>query len=549
MFFWFLRRVALLAVTLLGIAALTFALTRLTPGDPAALKVGGATGSASAAGAYDDIVELNRRNLGLDRPLLLNLRFEDAQWHAHRAIDDLFREAEFWREDGERRLVRQSTLALRAAVERYALIGKPNEPMPTNSNGRPPEVADAEERRRRLEEVFPSLVRGHEVSEYAAWEQQQRPRWAPPAVEATVHEFLTATDPAVLEERRGAVLALGGFAVAPLMHALEDDAQTARASDALAALTGLSFAATDASQFHAAEVRARWRSWWRREHLAWTFPSPAAHAFHVVANTQFGLWLAQAATLDFGDSYIKKKPVLTLIAQALPVSVTLSLLSILIAYLIAVPLGIYSALHRHTPSDALLTVILFVLYSLPSFWVAGILLLTTTGEPFLNWFPTRGLNTIGRHWGAEGVTGWSWFLDRLWHLILPLTCLTYGSLAFIARQTRAAMLETINEDFVRTARAKGLNPIRVVLVHTLRNALIPLIAISSTILPELIAGAVLIESIFSIPGMGLLTFDSIVNRDYPVINAVLFFSAFLTLLSILVADVCYAVADPRIRYQ
>ena len=273
------------------------------------------------------------------------------------------------------------------------------------------------------------------------------------------------------------------------------------------------------------------------------------HAWNILANTQFGLWTGQAMRLDFGDSYTYRRPVLSIIRDALPITIVLSLLSILIAYLVAIPLGILSAINRHSAGDSIITVILFLLYSLPSFWVAGIMLLTLTGPPFLNLFPARGLNSEGILLGADGVSFTRWIVDRTWHIVLPVICLTYGSIAFLSRQVRSAMLEAISQDYVRTAMAKGVAWRTVVFRHAFRNSLIPLITISAGILPELITGAIIIESIFTIPGMGIVTLDAIIQRDYPVINAILFLSAFLTLVGILIADLLYAVADPRISYE
>lgn len=552
MFTYVIKRLLLMVVTLFGIMVITFILTRLTPGDPAALQVRGATGGGAAVGGYQDLVEQNRRNLGLNRPLLLNLKFEDRLYAAERALDDYLRETDFWRQQGERQLGRVTTIALAPAIQRLERLAA-GDPQPETSGLR---NAPPEEQIRRLLVILPRLAAtpaavppaGSSPAEaaawWSAWLDENRDRFAGEAVERRVREQLESP------VGEGTLLAEGGFAVPHLIRYLHaQNSQTAwRAHAALQAQTGLTFAATETEfEQRREEVLRRWDSWWRREKLAYTDPGFVRDAVNILANTQFGLWVTQAATLDFGDSYASRRPVIDMMAQAVPVSVVLSGLSIILSYLIAIPIGIFSAVRRHTVADGFLTVILFVLYSLPSFWVAGLLLLTTTGPPFFNWFPARGI-------GSEGVTidgsgTWSWLLDRGWHLVLPVTCLTYGSIAFISRQMRSAMLETMSQDFIRTARAKGLSGYSVIMRHALRNSLIPILTISAGILPELIAGAVIIESIFSIPGMGMLTLDAILNRDYPVVNALLFLSAFLTLLGILLADLSYAIADPRITYE
>ncbi len=563
MFNYTVKRLLLLVVTLFGIMALTFVLTRLTPGDPAALRLQAAGGAAQAVGGYDDLVEQNRRNLGLDRPLLLNLNFEDRVHTANRALDDYLRRGAFWQRDGRNRLARMSTIALAPALERFEAIGTADEPRPQAREGRQ-DMAPPEVQRARLAAIFPSLAgesaAAHPVhinpedahTYWSIWYAQNQERFDESRVQQLVQNYLNAETSEEAEELAREVRRAGGFAVPYLARHLRSGDLTIqrRVNRALEAQTGFTFAATDAEfEERAEEIMQRWRSWWRRDWLAFSDPGALRQTMNVFGNTQFGLWVVQAMTFDFGDSYIARRPVIRMIGDALPISILLSGLSIFISYLIAIPVGIFSAVRRHTPEDHVTTVILFVLYSLPPFWVAGLLLLTTTGPPFLSLFPTRGLNSTGIHLGAPDVSFMQWFWDRLWHLILPVTCLTYGSLAYISRQMRSAMLETLNQDFIRTAKAKGLSAYAVIFRHALRNSLIPILTISAGLLPELIAGAIIIESIFTIPGMGVLTFEAIVNRDYPVINAVLFFSALLTLLGILIVDLSYALVDPRISYD
>jgi peptide/nickel transport system permease protein len=143
----------------------------------------------------------------------------------------------------------------------------------------------------------------------------------------------------------------------------------------------------------------------------------------------------------------------------------------------------------------------------------------------------------------------AWLLDRLWHLVLPIVCLTYGGLAYLSRLTRASMLEVIREDYVRTARAKGLSERVVIFKHALRNALLPLITLFAFLLPSMFGGSVIIESIFSVPGMGQLGFEAVLSRDYPVIMAITTISAFLTLAGLLISDILYAALDPRIKLE
>lgn len=563
MFEYIIKRILLLFVTLFGITVITFIVTRLTPGDPATMGIQPGVGGTSNV-AYQDLVERNRRNLGLDKPLVINLRFDSRTTEAHRAIDDLFRTATFWQDEARRRLARVNTIALEPALQRYTAIGTPDERLPRGSRGETVETVSEDSRRRMLAELLPRLAPGapppppgssHDDihAHYLEWFDQNREFFSDATARERVNAWLRAPAESDQEEELyRQVRELGGFAIpflASHLRSTDPDIQR-RLNRVFQAQTGFRFA-TDDREFseRASEVMARWRSWWRRDMISYQDPGMLRHGWNILVNTQFGVWAGQAMRLDFGDSYTYRRPVMSMIRDALPISLVLSLLSILLSYLIAIPLGIFSAINKNSPGDKVVTLTLFILYSLPSFWVAGLLLLTVTGPPFLSLFPARGINSEGVHLGADGVTFIQWFADRTWHLVLPVACLTYGSLAFLSRQVRSAMLEVINQDYIRTAKAKGVAWNIVVFRHAFRNSLIPVITISASILPELIAGAIIIESIFTIPGMGVLTLDAIVQRDYPVVNALLFLSAFLTLLGILLADLLYAVVDPRISYE
>ena len=259
---------------------------------------------------------------------------------------------------------------------------------------------------------------------------------------------------------------------------------------------------------------------------------------------QFGIWLKRIATLDFGNSYRDHRPVIDKIGDALPITLTLNILTILIIYLVSIPLGAYTALKPKGFVDRISAVLLMALYSLPSFWIAMMLIVWLASGDHLNWFPVTGFVSEG-----AGRLSWhGWISNVAWHLALPVACLTYGGFAFLSRFTRASMLDVIKQDYIRTARAKGLPEWRVAVLHGLRNALIPLLTLMGTLLPALLGGSVIIEQIFSIPGMGRLGFESVLARDYPVIMAIATISAALTLVSILITDIMYAMVDPRISY-
>jgi peptide/nickel transport system permease protein len=262
-------------------------------------------------------------------------------------------------------------------------------------------------------------------------------------------------------------------------------------------------------------------------------------------SVQYLLWLKRIVTLDFGNSYKDHRPVLTKIKEALPVTLLLNLISIFLIYLIAIPVGIYSALSPESRFDKMLTLLLFLLYSLPSFWVAMMLIMYLGGGEYLNLFPVVGLVSEG----FETLSFMGKIGNVMWHLVLPVTVLTYGGFAFLSRLSRAQILEVIKQDYIRTARAKGLSERKVIFKHALRNALIPFVTLMGTLLPALIGGSVIVEQIFSIPGMGKLGFEAVLSRDYPTVMAIAAIEAMLTLVSLLVSDVLYVVIDPRISFE
>ena len=254
-------------------------------------------------------------------------------------------------------------------------------------------------------------------------------------------------------------------------------------------------------------------------------------------------WLTEhLIPLDFGDSTRFHKPVLQLLGERLPITLLLNAIALFLIYWISLPLGVFSAKNAGTKRDGAVTTVLFVLYSMPSWWVATMLIVYFGSVHFVNWFDVDGLHDLG----YERYTLFEYLGDSINRLILPIICLTYGGFAYLSRQMRAGMLETVRLDYVRTARAKGLPEKRAVGVHAFRNALIPIITLMGYLLPSMIGGSIIIELIFSIQGMGLLGYDAILNRDYSVVLANTTFAAILTLLGLLFSDVLYCLVDPRI---
>ncbi|CAG0907954.1 unnamed protein product, partial [Cyprideis torosa] len=244
---------------------------------------------------------------------------------------------------------------------------------------------------------------------------------------------------------------------------------------------------------------------------------------------------------DLGESIRYGRPVLDLVGERVPVTLLLNVLSIPLIYAIALMVGVRAATDRGGRFDVTSNVVMLGLWSIPSMLTGVILIGLFASDQFWHWFPTSGLSERAAidmpflpHWG-----------NRIWHLVLPVICLSYGGFAFLARLTRSSMLENLQADFARTARAKGVSEQDVIWTHVFRNSLLPLITVSASLLPSLLAGSVIVESIFSIDGMGKLAVEAVKGRDRELVLSITFISGLLTLVSYLIADLLYAIADPR----
>lgn len=259
---------------------------------------------------------------------------------------------------------------------------------------------------------------------------------------------------------------------------------------------------------------------------------------------QYVKWMGHVLQGDFGRSYVQRRPVSEMILERLPNTLYLNAVTISLAYLIAIPLGIISAVRRYSRLDAVVTVSAFLGLAMPNFWLAFLLIYLfalPTG------WPISGISTYGINFETYGwisVIG-----DRLQYLLLPAFVLVTASLASITRYMRASMLDVLGEDYVRTARAKGLSEQRVIYKHAVRNALLPVITLAGYILPNLFSGTVIVEQIFAWPGVGFLAYRAVLERDYPVVMAFNMIGAALTIFSFLIVDMLYVLVDPRIKYD
>jgi peptide/nickel transport system permease protein len=258
--------------------------------------------------------------------------------------------------------------------------------------------------------------------------------------------------------------------------------------------------------------------------------------------TQYWDWLKRVAVLDFGLSFSPdRRPVWDKIKERIGVTVGINLLAMLIILSVAIPIGVIAACKPHSWFDRATTLFVFFGFAMPTFWLA--LLLIMFFGVYLEWLPVSGLTSLN----FKHFTFWQKVQDLAAHLTLPVLVSAFGGLAGMSRYMRGNMLEVIRQDYIITARAKGLPERRVIFKHALRNALLPVITILGLSVPGLIGGSVIFESIFAIPGMGQLFYSAVMARDYPLVMGSLVIGAVLTLLGNLLADVSYALVDPRIR--
>ena len=261
---------------------------------------------------------------------------------------------------------------------------------------------------------------------------------------------------------------------------------------------------------------------------------------------QYIRWLGRILHADLGRSFKDQRLVWEKIRERMPLTITLNSLALLITYGIAIPLGILSAVKTGSIADRVSTLIIFMLYSLPSFWVGTLIIIFLCGGDFLDWFPPAGLHALDYdpEWPLHRRLG-----DYLHHLAMPLLVTTYGSFAFLSRVLRSSMLEVKLQDYVRTARAKGVSERVVIVRHILRNSIIPIVTNLGLLLPALIGGSVIIETIFSLPGLGFLGYQAVLARDYPVVLALFSVGSALTLVGILISDLLLVLVDPRISFE
>ncbi len=413
------------------------------------------------------------------------------------------------RERAARRSAAQDNVSLDA---RNATEGVPYSYSPLSS-----------QRQRALEERFAAMLDAPSRAEmYRRMEFFDAARFEP-FQQADMRFFLEKLLHArTLQERVVASTVLAGYVGRPLTMDVADDASPAEVAQV-----------ADNWLLHFRYRRDRYQpGFWRK-------------SWYIVADTQYAHLLVRLATFHFGRSALRtREPVAGRIWNAMLVSAPIMLLSEALIYLVAVPLGILCAVGRGRWIDRAISLGLFLLYSIPAF-VAGMLFLVffCYGD-YLRIFPMTGLH-------AEAAVGYDfprYALDYLWHITLPVVCLALFSLAGMAMYARSSLLDVLGQDYIRTARAKGLAESKVILKHALRNSMIPVITLFASFLPAMLGGSVLVESIFGIPGMGYLSWQSILQKDIPTLMAITYLDAIVVLVSLLLTDLLYVLVDPRISF-
>lgn len=260
-------------------------------------------------------------------------------------------------------------------------------------------------------------------------------------------------------------------------------------------------------------------------------------------DNQYHYWITSLISGNLGNSYFDTTPVLDKIKNSLVWTLLLSILSILVSYSIAIPLGVYLAKNRTSKLAELINTLFFAIYCIPSFWLASILIIFLASPEYFQIFPSYGLGTFDAN---QSLT--EQLMEVIPHLVLPLICFSYSSIAYISEQTKRSILQIENAAFIKTARAKGLSSNRIYWKHILKNASFTLITQLGNLIPTIISGSFVVEYIFAIPGMGKLLVDSLINRDYPTVFSTIMISSVLVMVGVLLSDFLYMKLDPRVSF-
>lgn len=524
---YIIKRLGMLLPTIVGISLVTFILINLAVDNP------DTTGADTTGSAMDaETAQELGRAYGLHLPLFLNFSIEDVKTRTKANIAEL-----------------QNPFHRKAAVRALSGMGGAAIPYLLQSlndlKGEQLEAALLA-----LGQIAETIGHADALKNASDPVRFWQKYWVtygsdftPVRAKRLVRRYIRRDDQLALAELHG----LGTYCLPQIMEALNEtlslDAQV-RLVAVLCHLTGRddplehTFSATQRR-----DVLSRWTEWWRQRYDLYTSFEGIYHISGAITETRYFRWLSRVLTFDFGVSSRDGRPIRDKILDRAPVTLLLSFLALFFAYIVAIPLGVLSAVKKGTLFDRITGVAMFILYSLPTFWVAMLSLKYFGSAGHLNWFPSQGLSSPDL---SPSATFFEIFFDTAHHLFLPVLCLSFVSLAMLARYQRIGMLRISEQDYIRVARAKGLTNLQVVLKHGLRNGVIPVITLMGLQLPYLVSSSVVIERIFGIQGMGAETFDAIRSSDYYWLMAVVTVTAVLTMVGILTSDVIYALVDPRI---
>lgn len=497
MFAFIIRRLLLMIPTTFGVTLVVFAIYHGAPGDPATVMMGmGSGGQMSQNNDAESQADAFRREFGLDRSLVV-------QYLNYVGPFNLLRDGHSWFSSP---YTEREVVDYELADGGVAKIGRPLEiaPLPGTSD------EEAERLDAAVAEIVAAVGDPSASSEAAvATLREADERAYPPLFSALQQRFRTPGDGAAAE-------------VARLVEVIEQ-------------LSGAEIEAPDEMVTELGRAEAL-----TRVAFAWYYDEGGgARVRNTGENPWGGLLMG-----DLGKEMQTKLPVVTELGKRLVVTVPLSLAAVILSYLIALPLGIFSVRRQGTRTDTVTTIGLFVLYSVPTFW-AGLMLILIFGATGLDWLPVLGLHD--KDAATFGPLEYAW--DTVLHAILPVATMTYGSLAYLSRQMRAGMLDVIRQDYIRTARAKGLAENVVIYKHALRNSMIPVITLLASILPILIGGSIIVEAVFDIQGMGKYAYEGLLRRDFYIVMATTTFVGIMTQFGILLSDITYSLVDPRIRHS
>jgi microcin C transport system permease protein len=268
------------------------------------------------------------------------------------------------------------------------------------------------------------------------------------------------------------------------------------------------------------------------------------YGFDKPVHMRYFIWLKNLTTLDFGESFTYEEPVRDVVLSKFPVSLQFGIASLFLSYLICIPLGVFKAIRHGTAFDLASSFVLFAMYSIPGFMLAILLIVYFAGGTFFEWFPIGELHSDFYY----EKNFWGKLVERVHHFILPLVCYMIGSFTVLTMLMKNSLLEEIKKDYIRTARAKGVDEKMVYLKHGLRNALIPIVTGLGGFLSVFFAGSILLETIFQLDGIGLLSYRALLERDYNIIMGLVFIQSFLMLIGNLISDIAYVIVDPRIDF-